>query len=164
MNEENNEIKKFNIVSIIDKDNLVQRIKKRYSLRLINTLCLFLIIQIFIFIHFNIFGKTLLKNIKNILHSINNITHLTKNKTENDFINNDKFNEFINEKYLFEQSHICENQFLLNNKLIEEKIKLAKINIENLLFDMFIYKNNDVVSRHIKNDGSWELNETKSLL
>jgi len=164
MNYENKEINKLNIVSIIDKDNSVHKIKKRYSRRLINKICLFLIIQIFIFIYFNIFGKTLLKNIKSILHSINNITHLAKNKSENDLINNDEFNEFINEKYLFEQSHICENQFLLNNKLIEEKIKLTKINIENLLFNMFIYKNNDVVSKDITNYGSWELKETKSLL
>lgn len=164
MNEENKEINKLNIVSIIDKDNSVHKIKKRYSRRLINTLCLFLIIQMFIFIYFNIFGKTLLKNIKSILHSINNITHLAKNKSENDLIDDDEFNEFINEKYLFEQSHICENQFLLNNKLIEEKIKLTKINIENLLFDMFIYKKNDVVSKHIANYGSWELKSTKSLL
>ena len=98
------------------------------------------------------------------MHSINNITHLAKNKSENDLIDDDEFNEFINEKYLFEQSHICENQFLLNNKLIEEKIKLTKINIENLLFDMFIYKKNDVVSKHIANYGSWELKSTKSLL
>ena len=35
MNEENKEINKLNIVSIIDKDNSVHKIKKRYSRRLI---------------------------------------------------------------------------------------------------------------------------------
>lgn len=43
-------------------------------------------------------------------------------------------------------------------------MKVIDVKLFNTSFSMFVYKNNDVVSDFISFNGSWELNETNSLL
>ena len=92
-----------------------------------------------------------------------NNTNLTKIKNDIDNKIN-KQNIIDNEKYLQYQSYFCENQLVFKNILLEEMIKLVKINIKNTKFDMYVYKNDDNVSKRILKNGYWELEETDNLL
>ena len=93
------------------------------------------------------------------------ISHNNNRKNRNNNIQNiSKVNEIDNEKYIQYQSYFCQNKNIFKNILIEEKIKKTKANLSNTTFDMYIYKDNDIVSKYILRNGAWESSETQSLL
>ena len=97
----------------------------------------------------NDFNKQLLKLKKSI-----------KNKN----IGNEEFNEIINQEYRKNQINFCRN---INEKLIhefEDRIKLAKVIFNNLTYNMFVYKNKDIVSYYISNRNKWEEKETNNII
>ena len=50
------------------------------------------------------------------------------------------------------------------NQKFEEKIKLIDVKIENISFNMFVYRTGDIVSNNLIKRKSWELKETLKLL
>jgi hypothetical protein len=101
----------------------------------------------------------------------------SQNKSEQNIINNknisevelseisfEKFDENILQQINRQQMEFCNNQ----NKYIKEKfekhIKLAKANLLDKKFDMYVYKSQDIVSIAISGSNSWEPYDTKKLI
>jgi len=105
--------------------------------------------------------STKLENLR--FNNLQNHSNSLKIKNDNDNKNN-KQSKIDNEKYLQYQSYFCENQLVFKNDLIEEMIELVKINLEHTTFAMYVYKNDDNVSKSILKNGYWELKETEYLL
>ena len=74
------------------------------------------------------------------------------------------FNQEINDKYLDSQNYFCDNQNQLYNKIFEDKILLIDIKYKDKIYNMFVYKKLDVVSRHLINYKVWEPVETNNLI
>ena len=75
-----------------------------------------------------------------------------------------EFNETIYKKLKEEQDYFCNYQYLFYNEEYEKKIRLVKINLNDLNFNHFIYKKKDFVSLNILRTNYWELNETNNLI
>ena len=107
---------------------------------------LFLIVilfQLYIFIYYIISGNNILiklSEFRNILKQRD--CSISISQADDDLL----FNEVVKQKYLFQQEFFCRNQILLNNTLIEERIKVAKVRFDDETFEMFVYKTNDFVS------------------
>ena len=89
--------------------------------------------------------------------------NIIKNKY-NEFINNSQFDEIKMMKLNDYQSYFCKNPHAFNNTLIEENIKTVNIHFNDIIFQMYVYKNDDYVSKAISESGKWEQKETQSLL
>jgi len=140
--------RKFSIDNISFKDNGKKKLKK-YNI------IIKLIILAFI--------PIILKKIYNI--SISKKSNIINIKLSDNFQeNNEEFDEMFQSKYIFQQNFFCLNQKIFNNTLIEDKIKLVKINLDNIKFDMFVYKTNDWVSNRIIHEKYWEYQETINVL
>lgn len=87
-----------------------------------------------------------------------------KKSIKNKNIGNEEFNEIINKEYRKNQINFCRN---INEKLIhgfEDRIKLAKVIFNNITYNMFVYKNKDIVSYYISNRNKWEEKETNNII
>ena len=62
----------------------------------------------------------------------------------------------MNEKYIQEQNNFCKNETFNLNQEFEDKIKLANVIYKNLHYNMFIYKNGDIVSDQIFKMNRWK--------
>jgi hypothetical protein len=89
--------------------------------------------------------------------------NIIKNKY-NEFSNNSQFDEIKMMKINDYQSYFCKNPHAFNNTLIEENIKTVNIHFNDIIFEMYVYKKNDYVSKAILESGKWEKKETLSLL
>jgi hypothetical protein len=124
---------------------------------------LFLIVilfQLYIFIYYIISGNNILiklSEFRNILKQRD--CSISISQADDDLL----FNEAVNQKYLFQQEFFCRNQILLNNTLIEERIKVAKVRFDDETFEMFVYKRNDFISNEISLKGVWEYKDSKIL-
>jgi hypothetical protein len=58
----------------------------------------------------------------------------------------------------------CNNQNKYIKIQFEKQIKLSKISLFNKRFDMYVYKNKDIVSNNIRFRQSWESFETKKIM
>ena len=122
-----------------------------------------MIILIFIDIIINI-GILNYKKIGNMFLNLKNDLYVLKLKM-NSFMNKtEEFNEIINEEYLQKQNDFCEKQNKYYNYEFENKIKLEKINFNNINFNMFVYKNNDSVSSLLSDTKVWEKDETENII
>ena len=125
---------------------------------------LFLIVilfQLYIFIYYIISGNNILiklSEFRNILKQRD--CSISISQADDDLL----FNEAVKQKYLFQQEFFCRNQILLNNTLIEERIKVAKVRFDDETFEMFVYKTNDFVSNDISLKGVWDYKESKILV
>lgn len=95
--------------------------------------------------------------------SINQAFNITKNNYKN-YYQIELFNKKINDKYIKSQNHFCNNQNIFYNKKYEDKIKLIDIKFKDKEFNMFVYKNSDILSDYIINNKAWEIDETTKLL
>ena len=86
------------------------------------------------------------------------------NNTNSDDLEYNIFDRFINNKYREKQLRFCQGNNLFNELEIENNIKKIKINFNNIEFQMFVYKINDVVSQDIINGGNWEGDSTTKIL
>ena len=75
-----------------------------------------------------------------------------------------EFNEAINEEYLQKQNSFCNNISSYLNQDFENKIKLAKVIFNNISYIMYIYKKNDIVSKYINKEYSYEKKETYNII
>ena len=127
---------------------------------------LFLIVilfQLYIFIYYIISGNNILiklSEFRNILKQRD--CSISISQADDDLL----FNEAVKQKYLqsFQQEFFCRNQILLNNTLIEERIKVAKVRFDDETFEMFVYKTNDFVSNDISLKGVWDYKDSKILV
>lgn len=109
----------------------------------------------------------LLLDIKNNISQIEEkISNLEKNKNIefNPEKINIEFDQATNDELIKEQNYFCINQ---NNNLypeFEEQIVSTKIELNNITFDLFVYKNKDVVSDNILKKKNWEPPETNNIL
>ena len=177
-------LKKNDIITIINKDDeIVEETKRIKSRQLIYGFLIILLMNLLFFVYLNIFDKRLQQNqfmsfqnndnllkIKNDLlkktSMIQNLVNIIDNFIKNPksiLKMNSQFNEIISQKFYLHQFYFCQNQNLFNNSLIEKSIKIAKVNLNKVSFDMYVYKKNDYVSDFILDSGSWEPEETKSL-
>ena len=165
-----NNLEKFNLISIINKDNLTKGLKKNKIIKIIFwfLIIIFFLVLVFIFffLYYNNLERNLLVKFNNNLLTIKNDILALLSKKDIYKTNHIKENSINNEiEYLkYHQLYFCENQNLFNNSLIEEQLKSVKVNFNNITFDMIVYKYNDVVSNFISNLGTWELKETESIL
>ena len=70
------------------------------------------------------------------------------------------------EKLKRQQIEFCKNNNNQNNfiKEYEEQITLTKVCLLSQLFDMYVYKNNDIISTEIINTQSWDGDKINNLL
>jgi len=101
---------------------------------------------------------------ENMLLNIKNDLYVLKLKMKSFTNTSEEFNEIINEKYLKKQNYFCENQNKYYNYEFEKKIKLEKVNFNNNIFKMFIYKKNDIVSNYLSATKVWEKYETDNII
>lgn len=85
-----------------------------------------------------------------------------------DFINQtskiEEFNEVINEEYKQKQNNFCNNIYKYHNQELENQIKLEKIIFNKLTFIMYVYKQNDIVSKTISKKHKYEKTATNNLI
>ena len=152
--------------------------KKEFSRILIYVL--FIILYINILIYFILINKKLdqnksvnitnndnIKSLKENLLIVRKVLERKINNKDNLKINeidNEIFNENINKEIKENQHHFCRIKDLFYDKEFENLIMMKTINFKNISFDMFIYKNDDIVSLFIKNHGYWEKDQTINLL
>ena len=103
-----------------------------------------------------------LKN--DLLNQFKNLeSNLNGNSKINDF-EGKEFDENINKRLIENQKHFCKNNDLFLDQDIENNIKSVKIHLYNISYYMYVYKNNDIVSKSIIDKGSWEGYSTNKLL
>ena len=105
----------------------------------------------------------LLNQFKNLESIIKNKDNLNGNSKINDF-EGKEFDENINKRLIENQKHFCKNNDLFLDQDIENNIKSVKIHLYNISYYMYVYKNNDIVSKSIIDKGSWEGYSTNKLL
>ena len=183
---EKKSLKNFDLISIINKEEYNSIYLKKSKLKkLLYGFFVFFLIHLLFFIYLIIFDKRLEQNtlmniqnnkylirIKNELSKKTSIitnlmtiidNNIIKNKY-NEVINNSQFDEIKMMKLNDYQSYFCKNPHAFNNTLIEENIKTVNIHFNDIIFQMFVYKNDDYVSKTISESGKWEQKETQSLL
>ena len=96
--------------------------------------------------------------------SINFRVYNFSNFIINEFMKIEEFNDIINEKYKQNQNNFCKNINEYHNNEFENKIILGKAIYENISFNMFIYKKNDIVSDSIYNQNKWEASCTSNII
>ena len=68
----------------------------------------------------------------------------------------EEFDENINKYYIKSQNYFCEKQNEVLIPKYEQKIKLANVNFEGKIFDLFVYNSSDVVGEFITKYHYWE--------
>lgn len=179
---EKKNLKNFEFISVINRDEYNSKyFKKRKIKKLLYIFFVFFLIHLLFAFHLIIFDKRLEQNtlmiiqnnkyhkiIKNELSKkisiINNLLIRIDNNTFKNNNNNSHVDEIQIMKFMEYQSNFCKNPHIYNNSLIEDNIKTVNINYNDIVFEMFVYKNNDIVSKIILESGKWEPVETQSLL
>ena len=136
----------------------------KYSLKLfIIFIVLFVLFDIII--NIKIFNFSIKSNVK-----LENILLKLKNDMNKEiiglkeFIKIKEFNEVINEKFKQKQINFCNNISKYLNKDFENQIKLSEAHFNNITYNMFVYKENDIVSNTISDNHHYEKDETYNIL
>ena len=136
----------------------------KYSLKLfIIFIVLFVLFDIII--NIKIFNFSIKSNVK-----LENILLKLKNDMNKEiiglkeFIKIKEFNEVINEKFKQKQINFCNNISKYLNKDFENQIKLSEVHFNNITYNMFVYKENDIVSNTISDNHHYEKDETYNIL
>lgn len=66
------------------------------------------------------------------------------------------FNQEIDQKYKEEQNFFCDNLHFLRNNKFENQITKAKVNFNKKTYDMYVFKDSDIVSNIILKSKFWE--------
>ena len=175
------------MINSSDSDIRINRFERKDRKQKIKHLIIyfyFLVLFIFLFIYLRAFNLKLNKNFS--LNQLNNIyimnlksdifkkaKYLENLIKKKDILNNnstltdfdiEEFDEKLNQKYIESQHHFCKSNDLFLDSEIEKNIEKVKTHLINIEFEMFVYNNNDIVSKSIINSGSWEGKPTKNLL
>jgi hypothetical protein len=98
---------------------------------------------------------------KKLNQTIYNVSQLNETEIELDIF---AFNQKKNEEYINDQNFFCNSLNLNLNIDYEKKINISKIELNNITFELYIYKDKDVVSDNIIKNKNWEPSETNELL
>jgi len=176
------------IMELIEKNYNYQN-KKLYAFISI-TILIFLVIIYFIYdnkkelksqnnIKNYSFQNETIENIMNLRNKINMIeTKLINSNINIGNINNnnnpsgaelpeisfEKFDEIIYQELKKQQMEFCNDQTKYIKEEFEKQIKLAKVDLLNKSYEMYVYKKEDYVSKIILKDKNWEGKETKLLI
>ena len=176
------------IMELIEKNYNYQN-KKLYAFISI-TILIFLVIIYFIYdnkkelksqnnIKNYSFQNETIESIMNLRNKINmietklinsniNIGNINNNNnpsgTELPEISFEKFDENIYQELKKQQMEFCNDQTKYIKEEFEKQIKLAKVDLLNKSYEMYVYKKEDYVSKIILKDKNWEGKETKLLI
>ena len=156
-----NKIIKKKIRRLTYKKRLKKKMKKKifYNFKILAAL-IFLIISIFILIIslINVLGKkeSNKKYQKLDLEKIHDVLNIS--------LKYDEFNENVNKQYIQLQNYFCEKKEENLNQEYENKIQLKNINFNGKTFNMFVYKENDLVSKSIINSNNYEGSDSLKVL
>ena len=106
----------------------------------------------------NIFKKLKIFEIflqKNSVISKNNISKELKQEV---------FDEKMRDKYIENQNNFCKNNDLFFDPAIEKKIKNVIARLNEISFNMYVYTDNDIVSKFINSSGHWETSSTNNII
>ena len=112
----------------------------------------------FLELRINLFNK--FKGIETLIREQTNIESNFNNSIENFHYFNETIKKIIN----INSNYFCHNQNVFNNSIIEKNIKISKAYLNNITFNMYIYKEQDIISNSISTIGNWELSETNNLI
>lgn len=156
---------------IIPKQNFNKK-KTKYFRKNLLIFMIFVVNITFILINIGINNRKINNYRKEINYKINNFENILKNyykfdnihDKEQDMIKNEEFNDNIKKYYEQLQANFCSNSYDFINKEIENLIEEALVNFNNLTYNIFVYKENDIISKSIKNNGVWNENVTYNLI
>ena len=77
---------------------------------------------------------------------------------------NEIFNEELKNKIQENRYYFCDSMDLFYDKEIENKILMTKAHYGNILFDMYVFRGEDFVSKSIIGSGAWEITQFYKLL
>ena len=126
-----------------------------------------IIIFLFLFLNFEFKNKILdgIKNNKIIITKIKKDLNITLDKIESIISENNDINKLnILEAYINEQNNFCVNPKKYFNKLIEDQIKLQNISLNGMSYQMYIYKENNFMTKDFNLYKSFEAKETINIL
>ena len=146
-----------------------------------NNFCKYLLYGIFMICIFNlgfiiinngINNKNCLNYWKEINYQLNQLEYLLKKNyqsknisfNEHDMAKNEEFNEYTKKYYEQLQTNFCLNSSNFNNLEIENMIEKVLISYDNHTFNIFIYKENDIISESIHNNGVWNADVSHNFL
>ena len=112
----------------------------------------------FLELKINLFKK--FKGIEALIRDQANINSNLNNSVENIQF----FNETLKKINNINSDYFCRNQNLFNNSMIENNIRVAKVYLNNITFNMYIFKENDFISKSISDVGSWEPEDTNNII
>ena len=126
-------------------------------------------IMLFIIFIFFIIVLNMMKQFKNIFIKLNYHEYLLKKseeKSKNKIIETRQkiFDEKIKNKYKENQLHFCNSNDLFFDPEVENKIKKVKARLNDISFNIYVYKDNDIISKHITNYGSYEAISTTKII
>ena len=156
---------------IIPKQNFNKK-KTKYFRKNLLIFMIFVVNITFILINIGINNRNFNNYRKEKNYKINNFENILKNyykfdnihDKEQDMIKNEEFNDNIKKYYEQLQTNFCSNSYDFINKEIENLIEEALVNFNNLTYNIFVYKENDIISKSIKNNGVWNENVTYNLI
>ena len=148
-------------IKIFKKKKMKKKKKKVLRIRFY----FFIPFILLLFIAFEIYKKMISnKTYINATNESKTYATNTTNESKTYATKEGEFNDEINQNYLNEQKNFCLNQDKLNKSLIDNQIQIVKAHLNDIYFEMFVYKNKDIVSNEIRGRGSWEAKDTNIIL
>ena len=125
---------------------------------------LIILLDIIINIKIYNFSKISSAKLENIFLKIKNDMNKAIFYGLKQFIKIKEFNEVINEELRQKQNNFCNNMSKFENIDFENKIKISNANFNNIAYNIFIYKEKDIVSIDISKKHQYENRETYNIL
>jgi len=145
--------------------NLIKNRNFNYFLKLfIILIVLIILLDIIINIKIYNFSKISSAKLENMLLKIKNDMNKAIFYGLKQFIKIKEFNEVINEELRQKQNNFCNNMSKYENIDFENKIKISNTNFNNIAYNLFIYKEKDIVSIDISKKHQYENRETYNIL
>lgn len=154
-------------ISNISNNNhsLIKNRNFNYLLKLfIILIVLIILLDIIINIKIYNFSKISSAKLENIFLKIKNDMNKAIFYGLKQFIKIKEFNEVINEELRQKQNNFCNNMSKFENIDFENKIKISNANFNNIAYNIFIYKEKDIVSIDISKKHQYENRETYNIL
>ena len=145
--------------------NLIKKRNFKYLLKLfIILIVLIILLDILINIKIYNFSKISSAKLENMFLKIKNDMNKAIFYGLKQFIKIKEFNEVINEELRQKQINFCNNMSKFENLDFENKIKISNANFNNISYNIFIYKEKDIVSNDISKKHQYENRETYNIL
>ena len=138
------------------------------EIKLIFLIIIIIIISISYILIFNIMKKInkIFLKIKIFENLLKHNEKIPKNNINKEFkeLVQETFDEKTKNKYIENQLHFCKSYDLFLDPIVENKIQNVTARLNNILFNMYAYKDNDYVSGSIRSSGNWEASSTNNIM